>query len=102
MHYRRVECNDRVNRLTKSDYGKSTSLRTLKKSWKGLRNGFSIYIMDKVDQFRVTGNCISDKLSIIKAGSMYPCRDTILSKGSNTLPEEQRITESLDNQKYIA
>ena len=58
----------------------------LKTSWKFLRTGLSVDVMDKVEQFRLTDNCIGDKLSITKAVSVYPFRETILSMISNTLP----------------
>ena len=102
VQYRKVERNDKVNRQPNLYYGKPAILRILKPLWKFIMIGLSVYGMDKVDKFRVTGNCISEKLSIIKAGSVYPFRKTILSMGSKIIPEEQYITELLDNQKYIA
>ena len=39
---------------------------------------------------------------MMKAGSVYTCRDIVLSMGSNTCPEEQLITDSLDNQTHIS
>ena len=78
VQYMRLERNDKVNGLPNLDYGKLASMRMLKTYWKGLRTGFSVYGMDRVEQFRVSGNCISDRLSIIKAGSVYLCRKKIL------------------------
>ena len=102
MQFRKVERNGRVNRLLKSDHGKSASLCMLKTVWKGLGPSLSVNAMGKVEPFQVTSNSSSENLSIIKAGSIYPCRETVLSMGSNTCQEKQWITESLDNQTCIA
>ena len=87
VQYRRVDHNDIVNRLSSSDYEKPAIQRMLKTSWNGLRPGLPVYGMDKVEHFRVTFNCISDKLSIIKSESVYPCRETILSMVTKKLPD---------------
>ena len=58
--------------------------------------------MDKVNQFGVIINCISENSSGIKMGSVYHCRETVMSMRSNTLLEERRVTEKFEKQKCKA
>ena len=62
----------------------------------------SVNAMDKVDQFRVVGNCSSQNSSGIKGGSVYPYRETVMSMGPNTLPVEWQFSELFENQTCIS
>ena len=71
---RRSECDVRLYMLMNSYKDKSSILYMQKTVWKRLGSILSINAMDKVDQFRVIGNCSSQNSSGIKVGSVYPCR----------------------------
>ena len=102
FNFRRVERNGRVNRLLESDHRKASILFMLKTVWKGLGDSLSVNAMDKVEPFQVTIHCNSGNLSMMHAGSLYSCSQTVLSMVSNTRPEEQCITNPLDIKTFIA
>ena len=69
-----ADCDVRVDRLMNSDNDKYSILRMPKTVEKRIGESLSVNAMDKVDQFRVIGNCSSQNSSGIKVGSVYPCR----------------------------
>ena len=89
----RADCDFIVDRLPKSDNIKSSTLYMPKTVWKGLGSRLSVNAMDKVNQFCVMSNCSSENSSVIKVGSVYHYRETVLSMISNTLPEERQVVE---------
>ena len=89
----RAECDFIVDRLPNSYNSKYLILCMPKAVRKGLGISLHINAMDKVNQFGVIRNYISEKSSGIKVGYVYHCRETVISMIYNTLPEERQVTE---------
>ena len=97
----REVCDFFADRLPNSGKIKYSSLCMPKSVRKGLGSSLYVNAMDKVNQFCVIRNCSSKNSSGIKVGSVYHCRETVVSMRSNTLPEDRRVTESCDKQPCI-